>query len=256
MQFDKSEPADKHRNRKIVWRKMPCDLRLDGKDHSGFTLVEILLAVFIFATVISIIYTSYTRTFRIIDETEYQADVYSMARIALERMYEDLESVYAPQPQSPESSEESDQGTEFVGEVAEIDGRRADSLRFTSRAHLVFSEVDQASGTAEIGYYVAESDDEEDLALYRKDIPNVGGPRDQETRGLVLCERLQSVSFTYYDAEGEVYDNWDSTSEEFEGKVPRMVSILFEFANKSDPEAPFKFLTTVALPMGVEKESA
>jgi hypothetical protein len=220
-------------------------------------LVEILLAVFIFATVISIIYTSYARTFRIIDETEYQADVYRMARIALERMYEDLESVYAPRgPESPESGEEGDQRTEFVGEVTEINGRRADSLRFTSRAHLVFSEVDPASGTAEIGYYVAEIEEEEDLALFRKDIPNVGGPPDQGTGGLVLCERLQSVSFTYYDAEGEVYDNWDSTSGEFDGKVPRMVSILLEFANKSDPEAPFKFVTTVALPMGVEQESA
>ena len=77
--------------------KMPYSLCLCGEDRSGFTLLEILLALFIFTIVLSFIYTSYTGTFRIVDETEYQADIYRMARIAIERIYEDLESVYAPQ---------------------------------------------------------------------------------------------------------------------------------------------------------------
>ena len=259
MQFHKSKASVGHRQRRVPSIKMPCTLCLSGKNRSGFTLVEILLALSIFAIVLSIIYTSYTATFRIINETEYQADIYRMARVALERIYEDLESVYAPQyPESPEPDEESGQVVEFVGEEAEVNGRRADSLRFTSRAHLVFSDQDQPSGTADIGYYVEENDEEEeeDLLLYRKDTPGVGEVPDQETRGLVLCEKLQSVSFTYYDAEGEAYDNWDSTSEEFKDKIPQMVSILLEFTNKSDPEAPFKFFTTVTLPMGAEKESA
>jgi hypothetical protein len=91
--------------------------------------------------------------------------------------------------------------------------------------------------------------------LYRKDTPGVSRAPDRDAGGLVLCEKLQSVSFIYYDAEGDVYDNWDSTSEQFEDRIPRRVSIILEFANESDPEAPFRFLTTVALPMGVEKES-
>lgn len=251
MRFRKSKPSVHRRQNRVLSMKMPYSLCLCGEDRSGFTLLEILLALFIFTIVLSLIYTSYTGTFRIIDETEYQADIYRMARIAIERIYEDLESVYAPQDANPpESDEEDGQFGKFEGRGGEIDGNRADRLSFTSRAHLVFSEEDQPAGTAVIEYLVEENDEEGDLLLFRKDTPSVGEPHDEESRGLVLCEKLQSVSFTYYDAEGEAYENWDSTSEEFENMVPSMVSVLLEFVNKADPEAPFKFLTTVTLPMG------
>ncbi|MBW1614275.1 MAG: prepilin-type N-terminal cleavage/methylation domain-containing protein, partial [Deltaproteobacteria bacterium] len=51
---------------------------------SGFTLAEILIAIFLFAVVLTTIYTSYTGTFRVVDETESQAEIYRMARIAME----------------------------------------------------------------------------------------------------------------------------------------------------------------------------
>ena len=225
-------------------------LCLCGENRFGFTLMEILIAMFIFAIVLSTIYTSYTGTFRIVDETEYQADIYGMARITLERMYEDLESVYTVYPESSKSDDDSAQAFEFVGADKEIEGRSADSLHFISRAHLVFSGQEQASGTAEIGYYVGENNETEDLVLYRTDSPAFQEKPEEGTGGLVLCDSLVSVNFTYYDDEGEEHDNWDSTSEEFKDKIPRMVSIMLEFENSSDPEAPFKFLTKVAFPVG------
>jgi prepilin-type N-terminal cleavage/methylation domain-containing protein len=41
--------------------------------NKGFTLIEILLAIFILGIVLSTVYVSYTGTFRIIRETEYDA---------------------------------------------------------------------------------------------------------------------------------------------------------------------------------------
>ncbi|OEU53343.1 MAG: hypothetical protein BA872_06855 [Desulfobacterales bacterium C00003060] len=223
----------------------------NSTDTKGFTLLEILIAMFIFAVVLSTIYTSYTGTFRIINETEYEADVYGMARISLERMLEDLESVCVSQyPESAESDDNRAQVFEFVGEDREIKGRSSDDLRFTSMAHLVFSEQDQVLGTAKIGYHVRENDEEEALVLYRTDVPAVVVACGEDTGRQVLCERLLSVDFTYYDADGEEYDNWDSRTEAFRNRIPEMVSIVLEFMNKSDPEAPFRFFTKVALPMG------
>ena len=63
-------------------------------DTRGFTLFEILIAMFIFGVVVSTIFTSYTGTFKIIEETESQADIYAMARVAMARLQEDLESVH------------------------------------------------------------------------------------------------------------------------------------------------------------------
>jgi len=228
-----------------------------SRNQHGFTLLEILIALFIFAIVLSTIYSSYVGTSRIVNETEYQADIYSMARITLDRMHEDLESVYVSQnPEPAESDEDNITGSDFVGDDTEIDGRDADSLRFLSRAHIIFSEKDQPSGTARIEYYVKQIEEESSFVLHRSDTPELDDPPSQGTGGLVLCEKLLSIDFTYYDEEGEEYDNWDSTAEAFEGKIPSMVSILLEFENKLDAETPYKFLTTVTIPMGGETRDA
>ena len=226
-------------------------LRVCREMSAAFTLLEILIAMFIFAIVLSTIYTSYTGAFRIVDETESQTDIYEMARIALERMHEDLECVYIPgNPKSAEPEEPASALSKFLGEDKEIEGRSADPLRFNSTAHLVFSEEDVASGTAEIAYYVEEGDEGEGFVLYRSDTSTFEEKPEEQTGGLVLCDSLVSVSFAYYDDEGEVSDDWDSTSDQLKNQIPRMVSILLEFQNKSDPETPCKFLTTVALPVG------
>ena len=220
--------------------------------HSGFTLIEILIATFIFAVVLTTIYTSYTGTFRVVDETESQTEIYRMARIALERMLEDLESVYIPKnPETGRSEESRRSPSRFVAEDVEIKGRCADTLRFTSRAHINLSGQEQDPGTVEIGYYVKENDEGDDFVLYRSDRPmfEEAFPVEEEAGGLTLCERLVSVNFTYRDENGEVRESWDSASDAFKDKFPKMVSISLEFVNDLDPEAPLRFMTSVAFPI-------
>ncbi|MFB0520815.1 MAG: type II secretion system protein J [Desulfatiglandales bacterium] len=221
-------------------------------DPSGFTLLEIVIAIFTFAVVLTTIYTSYTGTFRVVDETESQAEVYRMARIAMERMLEDLESLYIGRSEeNPKSGEDTLHLFQFVGQDREIKGRGADNLRFISRAHINLSGQGQEPGTTLIGYYVKENDEGDDLVLYRSDRPMFEGgvPLEEETGGFVLCERLTSVNFTYYEENGDVRESWDSASDALKGKMPKMVSISLEFVNSLDPEAPLKFMTSVALPM-------
>jgi len=223
-----------------------------GHFHAGFTLIEILIAISIFAVVLTTIYTSYTGTFRVVNETESQAEIYQMARIALERMLEDLESAYIPKNPETENPEENHRRrpSQFVGEDGEIKGRCADTLRFTSRAHINLSGQEQDPGTVEIGYYVMENEEGDDFVLYRSDRPMFEEAFPlEEAGGLVLCERLMSVDFTYHEEGGEVCDSWDSASDAFKDRLPEMVSISLEFVNSSNPEVSFRFTTSVALPM-------
>lgn len=220
----------------------------------GFTLLEILIAVFILAIVLLTIFTSYTGTFRIIDETESQADTYGMARIALGRMLEDLESIYFSKTSKTLKSEGATiQPTRFVGEDKEIKERSSDSLRFLSRAHIVFDEEDEDFEVAEIIYYVKKNEDGDSLVLYRSDTLEFEETFTEDKSGLVLCDGLFSVNFAYYDMNGEVYDSWDSTEGDFIDRLPAMVSIELTFANRSNPEAPIKFMTGVTLPMARDK---
>jgi len=220
--------------------------------NSGFTLAEILIAIFIFAVVLTMIYTSYTGTFRVVDETESQAEIYRMARIAMERMVEDLESTYVPKREGNTKSEEDPmQSFQFVGKDQEIKGRYADTLRFISRAYLNLSGDDEDTGKTEIGYYVKENEEGEDFVLYRSDRPmfKEGFLFEEDSDGLVLCEGLVSVNFTYYEEKGEPLENWDSTSEEHKDTIPRIVSVLLEFVNPLNSETPLRFMTSVSLPI-------
>jgi len=203
---------------------------------NGFTLLEILLALSILATVLSTVFASYTGTFRVVSETEAQAEIYQMARVALERILEDLESFYLPKQSEISEAEEAEQPFEFANS----------SLRFPSRARLVFGEEDQSWGTAEIRYYVEEGDGGEGLILYRRERPQWGEEEASEEgeSGLPLCERLASVKFSYLDAEGEETEDWDPSSED---EIPKLVSVAIEFLHPSDPETPLKFATSVAL---------
>jgi general secretion pathway protein J len=229
-----------------------------GKDTRGFTLMEILIAISILAVVLSMLYAAYTGTFRNIDETASRADMYEMARIALDRMVEDLQCAYLS-PSTKEETPEEEQApmTRFVGELAETDGKRTDTLRFSSRAHLVFYSEDADLDQTEITYEVGESDEEGRFALFRSDIPALTILSEEETQGAVLCDGLHALSLTYYDETGEAYDRWNSMEDSFKDKLPARVSIFLEFVNPLDPETPVRFYTSVALPMsGGEDEKA
>ncbi|KPK24381.1 MAG: hypothetical protein AMK69_16235 [Nitrospira bacterium SG8_3] len=220
--------------------------------RKGFTLLEVLIAMFIFAVVISTLYTAYTGTFRNIEETESQADLYQMARIVLERMTEDLESVYiSPRREETEEEEEVlDPPTRFIGTRTEIEGRRLDTLRFASKAHIDLDQVEPYAGMAEIVYYVRENSEEEGgFTLYRSDRANFGQGGEAGTGGWILCDRLHAITFIYYDEEGGAHEGWDSTDDLFKDKLPSGVSILLELANRTNPESTVKFMTGVTLPM-------
>jgi general secretion pathway protein J len=221
--------------------------------RKGFTLLEILIAMFIFGVVLTTIFTSYTGTFRIIDETESQADIYAMARTVLIRMQEDLESIHFKETGASKPEGSSPEFATFLGENKEIKGRDADTLRFLSRAHLVFDEEDENPGVAEISYYLTENEVEDSLALYRSDRPELEEPQEEGTGGLILCDGLFSVDITYHDADGEMHETWDSSEDESKHKLPVMVSIFLEFVNIRNAEKPYKFMTRVALPMAREK---
>jgi general secretion pathway protein J len=216
----------------IINQKMKPPKLRPVKDPNGFTLLEILLAIFILATVLSTVFASYTGSLRVVSETESQAESYQMARVALERMLEDLESFY-PEPKDKENP---------------ISGGNNTSLRFLSRAHVVFSEEDQSWGTTAISYEVEEGDGGEGKILYRRETPQ-GEQEDPSGGGegrLPLCEKLWTedpVKFSYYDAEGKEMDNWDPSAEE----ELKMVSVALQFINPSDPEVPLKFATSVYL---------
>ena len=222
--------------------------------ENGFTLLEILIAIFLFGIILSTIFVSYTGTFRIIEDTGFHADVYAMARTAMERILEDLGSVYIP---AEESDSTVDPGSVvFTGSPEEINGDYFTSLRFISTAHLDFENNQTFPEPARIAYFVRQASGEKVLALYRSDTPMHQSSPEEGSGGLLLCDGLTDFKCTYYDAGGSELESWGTTNGSSKEVVPAMVSIYLEFKNNSNPEAPLKFKSAVALPPAGNKDES
>lgn len=217
------------------------------KGHLGFTLLEITVAMAIFAIIVSLIFPAYTGTYRNIDIAETQADIYEMARTTLIRIIEDLESAYIPR-ESGNPQEDENTGS-FTGQNEFIEGRRADRIRFFSKSHIDVTETIIEGGDAKIAYYPLLKEDQ-GISLYRSDTPGTVEWPEENTQGWIICEGLYSISLTYTDKEGDTQDDWDdSSSGSPDARLPSIVNIRLEFIDKENPEKPITFNTAVALPL-------
>lgn len=220
-----------------------------GNRSRGFTLLEILIAIFILVLVVSAVFGAFSGTFKVVAETEVQEEIYATARVALDRISEDLASVYVSSLEKTKQPETGStrRGFLFVGKDRKVDEQDADALRFLSWAHVSFKNGRQTEGPAEISYYTRFNEKTGELALYRSDTRDYLEAPENGQGGLLLSEGLIWLDFVYYDREGDARKSWDTT-ENKNMDLPSRVEISMGFENGLDPENPVQFLTGVALP--------
>lgn len=208
--------------------------------NKGFTLVEILIAVLILGIVLSTVYASYTGTFRLIRETQKDAEVYGMARSALDRMARDLQSAALWRG-----------AFTFVTKLNRLGDREFVSLSFRSAAHVPFSEKDRVDGIALIEYTVEEGTDKAGYVLTRSDsLYRDTGKEPSPPGGLLLCDRVEALIYTFFDDTGKEYGNWNSDGDIpiQKKRAPAAVLIRLSFVNEADREHPYQFMTRIRLP--------
>lgn len=209
----------------------------------GFTLIEILIAVLILGIVLSTIYASYTGTFRLVRETETGAEIYGMARTALDRMARDFEAT-TPWKKT----------LTFRAIPYSLGDREFTRLLFRSSSHIAFSEDEQEmpAGIAVIEYAVEEATDKEGYFLLRSD-SLFRNPEKEEalTGGFLLCDQIDTLTYRFYDVSGKEYETWDSggSNEAQKGKAPAMIEIRLGLVNETDRERPHPFMTRIRLPI-------
>jgi general secretion pathway protein J len=213
------------------------------RPHSGgFTLVEILIAIFILVLVMSTVYVSYSGILKNSRQLEEEGAIYKMARTSMDRIIKDLSSL------------QTSAGVfDLRAEKKTLSNREFYSIYFWSASHLVFSENDEEGRPASIGYDVREDEDHESFSLWRTDVSGAKPDKGKNTDGgFIICRNIDAFRLTFYDTEGRETDSWDSSSStggDNTGKTPAAVKIELFLVNTNDREKPYKFMTKVFLPV-------
>jgi prepilin-type N-terminal cleavage/methylation domain-containing protein len=209
--------------------------------RSGFTLVEILIAIFILGLVMATVYASYSSVLKTTHEMEEELNLYKMARVSMDRMIKDLSSL------------QSYSGSFYLrAEKKSLDKYEFHSLSFWSASHLAFGENEEEGRPAAISYHVQEEDDRKSFSLWRADVAD---SKPDETKnaegGFKICKNIDSFKLKFYDSSGTETDAWDSSSEsgEQKGKMPAAIEIELFIVNPNDQEKSYKFMTKVFLPV-------
>ncbi|MBN2437591.1 MAG: prepilin-type N-terminal cleavage/methylation domain-containing protein [Deltaproteobacteria bacterium] len=211
-----------------------------ASEARGFTLIEILLAIFILGIVLSTVYVSYTGTFRIIRETGYDAEIYGMARTALDRMARDLQSAAVWR-----------RAFTFKAKPYSLRDREFVRLTFRAAAHVAFSEQDVPGGISVIEYGVEEGTEKEGYILSRSDSLYRDPEKEEPYRGgYLLCDRVEALTYVFTDEAGKEHGSWDSggKGEMQKKRAPAEVLIRLSLVNPANREHPHLFMTRVRIP--------
>lgn len=208
-------------------------------NRKGFTLIEVLIAMFIFSLVVSVVFISFREIAFSAGVVNKSNDDYEMAYGCFELMRRDLASIHVTQKPfytSPDTHKEKDP-FRVEGKTKLEGGESLPMLRFTSQCHLPVNR-DNRKGIAEIVYYTDESE-EYGTILRRSDRVIFDEEFVKKKIHPVILRKIKSMTVTYYDEEGREHDEWDSEANEFGYATPSSVKIRVEIVDE-DRVLPFE----------------
>jgi len=225
-------------NDELVW----IDRSGYTRGKGGFTLLEVLLAIFILGIIVSTVYAAFSGTLRIVRDTGHEGELYEMARSTFDWMARDLTSLVPYRGDY-----------EFRTESFDLNRERFTRLNFRSRGHISYREKDLPEGVSLISYDVVQDVNEtaEGLILIRSDA--FEGAKEEEegsVRRFPLCRSVKTLSYTFIGEDGTERDAWDSRQSQGgkTGRVPVSVLVVLELVNPEDSAHPYRFMTRIFLP--------
>ncbi|MFH1857128.1 MAG: prepilin-type N-terminal cleavage/methylation domain-containing protein [Candidatus Omnitrophota bacterium] len=206
--------------------KPPLTRTVRGRSFlTGFTLVEILLALLIFSIISGSLYFTVSVGLKAADRAKNNFEVFQELRICVRESEKDLRSFFY---------DEALDVTAFEG--------GADSLSFISyKPDGLYKITYYQQGRGFLRYIQkmvfekAETDTEE----IEKKISFLEG------RVYHLASLLKKVEFKYLDIDKEWQDSWEA-----EGEYPAAIKVVFYFAGEKEEEAGYQFEDTISIPAG------
>jgi general secretion pathway protein J len=174
---------------------------------SAFTLVEVLLVMAILATIMTLMWSSFSQAARSKKRVEAAQERIHTVRVALLRMAREIEMAYKADSNPIGSTEPR---TRLVG----ISRPDVDELLFSAFAHQRLRGGAAESDTSIISYYGdRDPEDRRVLNLMRRETRRLQAldPAAVPGESYVLCPDIARLKFSYYDIrKKEWHDEWDT----------------------------------------------
>jgi len=225
-------------------------------DNKGFTLVELLLALSIFAAVISTLFLTFSTIVSNVNPMKNGLDNYEAAANTMRRLTTDLKAIcltHRPAYFPPDNDDNiKPDRFRFLSSPGFVSDGTFASLRFASFEHLPM-DTDDTDRIGIITYFAAKAPDGS-IILRRKDTAlSLYNEKNNEVAAPVpiVCEKVKSFELEFIDQDGEPRKSWDSDSADVEFSTPLAVRIKLEIGGTESIET---FACTVYLPTSREKQ--
>ncbi len=214
--------------------------RIERPDHrvDGFTLMEVLAAIFLTSIVITFAVSFYIDLANSSQRAIKRTREGIRATSVVDRVARDLSNAYLLA--RAEDTDPLSHPWFFVAESrTAFDG--ADLIKFNARSQPSGEGTYHRSDLSQIAYQVAESEDGS-LTLYRWSSPGTpvnfepGFPSIDDERSYIVAEGLESFSMRFLDEEGTWQPVWDSTQMVESGQLPIAIEIDLAMSNENEEE--------------------
>lgn len=215
--------------------------------RSGFTLIEVMVAVTIIAIVCTLIYTGFSQTSRNKQRIEGDLARSHEIRMGLERMARELSMAYVSAQLNPNAALQVVK-TALVGS----DAARGARIDFTSLSHQRLYRDAHESDQAELSYYIDDDpDDKRRRALLRREQRRVDDDPQRGGQAQVLIHDITKFELSYLDPlTGEWLTTWNTTQAAMQpNRLPSQVRIKLTVPNPHPPGPDQTFGTRASLPL-------
>lgn len=227
----------------------PLPSRAANSGQAGFTLLEILLALFVFAMVMTMIAMTMGKSFTLMQSAEGQAEIEAMARTTLLQMQEDMEAIPLLPPAQP--TEANSKRQQFILSDRTDDGHDNDAVRFLSMAPRPATDKGPEQRQIALLSYEAEWADDQTLTLFRRvHTPGQTSPLNDERA--ILCELITGIDFKATTGTGEERADWDSDANPASG-LPQRITVSLRFHDPAAKTAETRFTTSFLIPVSASR---
>ncbi|MCW8859674.1 MAG: type II secretion system GspH family protein [Deltaproteobacteria bacterium] len=199
----------------------------------GFTLLEVLIAISIFAVVISSIYGVFTSISGTKDRLDNNSETYHQARIILDRLGREIHGIYVHSAENTNilRGGVNDQGNVFL----ELSTTATSSLNIDG-AEFVF-----------IRYDLVEDQEKKDgsYVINRIEKPLLGSMSNQNFPAMRLATGIKNFRIRYF-SDQLWQDQWDQDQQ----NLPDMLEVFLSIYDNSGEEISFLTAFKIPLPGG------